>query len=155
MTRRLVSVVIAGLAVAVLTIPAQASDPIDTYCMVEKVVFEPADCPERAQVWGACARVNRRTTEKMSASRGYFYYAVPAGREELARAEWMDLKSLAGKDQVVGFGSGRGPQARFRATTEKPAAPETYPLNVGVVKLHQFNLPESLVTDLKTVLSRR
>ena len=155
MTRRLVSLVVAGLAVAVLAIPAQASDPIDTFCMVEKVVLEPADCPDRAQVWGACARVNRRTGGTMSASRGYYYYAVPTGREELARAEWMDLKHQAGKDQVVGFGGARGPQARFRPTTEKPTAPETYPLNVGVIKLHQFNLPDTLVTELKTVLSRR
>ena len=155
MTRRLVSFVIAGLAVAVLTIPAQASDPIDTYCLVEKVVFEPEDCPERAQIWGACARINRRTTETMSATRGYYYYAVPGGREEAARAEWMDLKSVAGKDQVVGFGGMRGPQARFRGTTEKPISPEPYPLNVGVVKMQHFNLPPSLVTDLKTVLSRR
>jgi hypothetical protein len=155
MTRRLAGFMIAGLAVAVVTIPAKASDPIDTYCMVEKVVFEPEDCPDRAQIWGACARVNRRTAGTMSASRGYFYYAVPTGREEAARAEWMDLKSVAGKDQVVGFGGLRGPQARFRGTAEKPAAPETYPLNVGVVKLHQFNLPESLVTELKTVMSRR
>jgi len=155
MTRRLGSLVVAGLAMGVLTVPTQASDPIDTYCLIEKVVFEPEDCPERAQIWGACARLNRRTTATMSASRGYFYYAVPPGREEVARAEWMDLKRVAGKDQVVGFGGMRGPQARFRATTEKVMSPEPYPLNVGVVKMNQFNLPESLVTDLKTVLSRR
>ena len=123
MTRRLAGFVIAGLAVAVVTIPAKASDPIDTYCMVEKVVFEPEDCPDRAQIWGACARVNRRTAGTTSASRRYFYSAVPTGREEAARAEWMDQKSVAGKDQDVGVGGLRGPQARYRGTAEKPAAP--------------------------------
>ena len=87
--------------------------------MVEKVVLEPADCPERAQVCGACARGDRQQLGRPAPSRGYFYYTVPTGHEEAARAEWMDLKSAAGK-QVVGFGRRR--RGKFRAETKAGVA---------------------------------
>lgn len=128
----------AVVAVGTMTIPTLASDPLGAFCIVEKVVFEPGDCPVRAQVWGACAVANPSNGRFEKAAKGYFYYSVPTGNEEVARAEWMDLKAAAGTGAVVGFGGRRMPIGRFRAENEKPAAADAYPLNTGVVKLTDY-----------------
>ncbi len=105
MMRRSRSLVLAGLALAVLVAPVRASDPMGVYCLVEKVVFEPADCPDRAQVWGACAVALPQPGGQFKApARGYFYYSIPTGKEDTVRAEWADLKAVAGKGEAVGFG---------------------------------------------------
>ena len=137
MMRRSRFLVLAGLALAVLVAPVKASDPMGVYCVVEKVVFEPADCPDRAQVWGACAVALPQPGGQFKApARGYFYYSIPAGKEDVVRAEWADLKAVSGKGEAVGFGSRFGGGAgRFRPTTEAAAKPDPYPLNIGVVKL--------------------
>ena len=90
----------AVVAVGTMTMPALASDPLGAFCIVEKVVFEPGDCPVRAQVWGACAVANPSNGRFEKAAKGYFYYSVPTGNEEVARAEWMDLKAAAGTGAV-------------------------------------------------------
>ena len=106
MMRRSRFLVLAGLALAVLVAPVKASDPMGVYCVVEKVVFEPADCPDRAQVWGACAVALPQPGGQFKApARGYFYYSIPTGKEDTVRAEWADLKAVAGKGEAVGFGS--------------------------------------------------
>ncbi|HYN09197.1 MAG TPA: hypothetical protein VES67_17580 [Vicinamibacterales bacterium] len=128
----------AVVAVGTMTMPTLASDPLGAFCIVEKVVLEPGDCPVRAQVWGACAVANPANGRFEKAARGYFYYSVPTGKEEIARAEWMDLKASAGTGAVVGFGGRRMPIGRFRAENENPAAPDAYPLNTGVVKLTDY-----------------
>lgn len=155
MTRRTTGFVLAGLIVAALTLPARASDPIGMYCLVERVVMEPADCPERVQIWGACSVANLRTGGYDTAKRGYFDYAVPKGQEDLARSEWMDLKRVAGKMEAVGFGGRRMPQARLRPAGEKPGTPDPYPLNVGVVRLHEVGITRGLLDDLKAALGGR
>jgi hypothetical protein len=119
--------------------PTVASEPLGALCIVERVVLEPGDCPVRAQVWGACAVANPKSAGFGNAAKGYFYYSVPAGKEETARAEWMDLKSAAGTGAVVAFGTRRMP-GRFRAQNEKPASPDEYSLNTGVVKFAQTRL---------------
>jgi hypothetical protein len=126
------SLAVALAAAGALAIPAAASDPIGILCIVEKVVLEPPDCPERAQVWGACATLPGRP------ARGYFYYSVPAGREEIARAEWMDLKSVAGTGAVVGFGGRLAPPGRLRPAAERAASADVYPINTGVVRMAQY-----------------
>src|SRR5262245_34179930 len=96
--------VVAGLVLGALAVPTVASDPMGVYCVIEKVVLEPTDCPERAQVWGVCAVASPRDWSFQTPARGYFYYSVPSGKEETARSEWKDLKSAEGTGQVVGFG---------------------------------------------------
>jgi hypothetical protein len=152
MMRRRSSLVLAGLALAVLAAPLKASDPMGVYCVVEKVVFEPADCPDRAQVWGACAvALPQPGGQFKPPARGYFYYSVPTGKEETVRAEWADLKAVAGKGEAVGFGSRyAGTLGRFRPTTEAVAKPDPYPLNIGVVKLGKYGpLPADLLESLR------
>jgi len=127
----LVALFFAGL----VTVPALASDPMGVYCIVDKVVLEPAAMPDRAQVWGTCALANTNDWYFRAPAKGYFYFAAPAGREAAARAEWSDLKSVAGTGQAVGFARRYQPVGRFRADTEKPAEPDQYPLHIGVVKI--------------------
>ena len=102
-------------AVATLAVPAVASDPLGVFCIVDKVVLEPPDCPERAQVWGACA-VARGGNQFDRAAKGYFYYSVPKGREEVARAEWMDLKAAAGTGTLNATATQSAVSSRTRIT---------------------------------------
>jgi len=152
MMRRSLYLVVAGLALAVLVAPVKASDPMGVYCVVEKVVYEPADRPDRAQVWGACALANPEASGQFKPpARGYFYYSIPTGKEDTVRAEWADLKAVAGKGEAVGFGSRyNGSVGRFRPTTEAVAKPDPYPLNIGVVKLGKYGpLPADLLASLR------
>lgn len=155
--RRSRSLILAGLGLAVLVAPIHASDPMGVYCMVEKVVYEPADRPDRAQVWGACALANQSNGQYKQAARGYFYYSIPAGKEDVVRAEWADLKTAAGKDEAVGFGArwGSTTVGRFRPVGEAVAKPDVYPLNVGVVKLGKYGPIPDLLESLRAALGRK
>lgn len=155
MTLTIRSLAVALAAAGALAIPVAASDPIRVVCIVDKVVLEPPDCPERAQVWGACAVIQTAFSSLGRAEKGYFYYSVPAGREEVARAEWMDLKSVAGTGVIVGFGGFRASPGRFRPATEKPASADVYPLNVGVVRMAQYfgrDRYTQVMTDLRALV---
>jgi hypothetical protein len=107
------------LLVALLLISGRsliASGPLGIYGIVDKVVFEPNErAPERVQLWGAFAYVDgadNQSTAISPARRGYMYFRLPDGAEgefnrrriEAIRAEWSDLKSVAGTGQAVGFG---------------------------------------------------
>lgn len=156
MMRRSLYLVVAGLALAVLVVPVKASDPMGAYCLVEKVVYEPADRPDRVQVWGACAVALPQPGGQFKApARGYFYYSIPTGKEDAARAEWADLKAVAGKGEAVGFGDRyNGAIGRFRPMTETVAKPDPYPLNIGVVKLGKYGpLPADLLESLRKAAS--
>ncbi len=121
--------------VAAFALPLVPSDPMGAYCLVDKVVLEPTESPERAQIWGVCALANQNDWYFQPPAAGYFYYSLPASRPEIARNEWQDLKSVAGTKEVVGFGRRYQPIGRLRAASEKPAAPDTYPLHLGVTKV--------------------
>jgi hypothetical protein len=114
------------------------------YCILDKVVLEPVEEePLRAQVWGECAVANTNDWYFQAPSRGYFYYSIPQGRDEVTIREWRDLKSVAGTGEAVGFGRRYQPVGRIRPATEKPATPDVYPLNIGVVKMgKQRRAPE-------------
>lgn len=107
-----------GLAAVMVPI-ASGSGPLGIYGIVEKVVFEPDDrTPERVQIWGAFAYVERGGTleegrpglpvDRLSPpTRGYLYFRLPTSGEsaETVRNEWTDLKAVAGTGQAVGFGT--------------------------------------------------
>jgi hypothetical protein len=144
----------AGLALLLLTIPASASDPMGAYCLIEKVVLEPSDCPDRAQIWGACAVADRYGYR--APTRGYFYYSIPTGQEDVTRREWLDMKAVAGTQEAIGFGGRNRSMGRFRALDEAPKQPDAYPLNVGVMKLREsiWQGPD-LIAQLRAALGRR
>jgi hypothetical protein len=144
----------AGLALLLLTIPASASDPIGAYCLIEKVVLEPSDCPDRAQVWGACALADRYGYR--APARGYFYYSIPTGQEDVTRREWLDLKAVAGTQEAIGFGGRNRNMGRFRPLAEAPKQPDAYPLNIGVLKLRESVWQGTdLLAQLRAALERR
>src|SRR5262245_9751088 len=96
----LVTCAVIGLTV-VMNLQVKASDPVGVYGVVEKVVFEPTDkAPQRIQVWGAFSVSEGKPGDFYSPpQRGYLYFTLPSGKEELARREWADLKSVAGTGQ--------------------------------------------------------
>src|SRR5688572_26034042 len=85
---------------------AKASDPVGVYAYVDRVVLEPSDGqPERIQIWGGFAVAEGRGDTYAPAKRGYMYYTVKPGEEEICRKEWNDLKTIAGSEQFVAFGT--------------------------------------------------
>jgi hypothetical protein len=140
---------LAGLALA--TVPVGASDPVGIYCVVKKVVFEPNDTePARVQIWGAFSMSRTPLaveggggagyTDVMT---GYLYYFVRADtnaaviqHNKIVTNEWMDLKTVAGTNEVVGFAGRRRPLGRVRPAGEAPRDPDPYPTqNIGVIRM--------------------
>src|SRR5258706_11069103 len=77
---------------------ARASDPTGIYAFVDRVVFEPSGAaPERIQVWGGFAVAKTENRDDYNdAERGFMYFKLRAGDEEICKKEWADLKSVAG-----------------------------------------------------------
>jgi hypothetical protein len=129
-------VVAAGLSM-ILTVALNASDRVGVYAVIEKVVLEPdAAAPERIQIWGAFAVSDQNSASTYGpAQRGYLYYTCPQGKESVCRKEWADMKSLAGTTTGIGFGHRYSPTGRIRKADEKAAAPDTYPIQMGIVRI--------------------
>ena len=140
--------VIAGTAIVV------ASDRIGVYAVVDKVVFEPNDQnPERIQIWGAFAVATRNDRDNYdSVQRGYLYFTADRS-DTMTRAEWNDLKSVAGTRQIVGFSSRFGQTVRVRAGADKPATPDAYVTGIGVNKV-RANLDYAPIKALASQISR-
>jgi hypothetical protein len=128
---------VVGLVCVVLTVALKASDMVGVYAVIEKVVLEPTEAaPERIQIWGAFALSDQNSGSTYGpAQRGYLYYTCPQGRESVCRKEWADMKSLAGKATGVGFGHRYSPTGRIRKADEKATAPDTYPIQMGIVRI--------------------
>jgi len=126
------------LAIAVFTAPPSASDLTAVYARIDKVVLEPgAESPQAIQVWGvfSLAKPDDRN-DYLPPARGYLYFTLPGGVEAATvRAEWADLQQVAGTGQIVSFGSRYQPKARLRAADERPANPDPYSVNVGLMKV--------------------
>ena len=119
---------------------AMASDPVGVYAFVDKVVLEPSDGqPERIQVWGGFALAEGRGDTYMPAKRGYMYFMVKPGEEEVTRKEWNDLKSLAGGEQFVAFGVRYKPKGTVRAVDAKAEKPDAYPTGFGLTKVKKHD----------------
>ncbi|HEY3136943.1 MAG TPA: hypothetical protein VGL29_13015 [Blastocatellia bacterium] len=133
----IVATLIACFTFSLLTVNTNASDWIGVYARVDKVVLEPNDAaPERVQIWGAFAIASKEDRSTYQpAKRGYLYYSVKPGKEDVCRKEWADLKAIAGTGRIVGFGGRELPQSRVRKASDKPADPDVYPISVGLVKI--------------------
>jgi hypothetical protein len=119
---------------------AMASDPVGVYAFVDKVVLEPSEGQaERAQVWGGFALAEGRGDTYAPAKRGYMYFSIKPGEEEICRKEWNDLKSLAGADQFVAFGTRYKPKGTIRAADAKPEKPDVYPTGFGLTKVKKHD----------------
>ena len=116
----------------------RASDPIGGYLIVDKVVLEPADAPTTIQIWGSFALAKGQPGDDYSdPMRGYLYFKAPSGKEDVCRKEWNDLKKVAGTGQAIGFGSRYDPKTlgKVHKASEKPEAPDAYPLANGLTKI--------------------
>ena len=117
----------------------RASDPIGVFAKIDKVVLEPNDiAPERIQLWGAfCVADPKDRDSYLPPQKGYLYYKLPGEKSEVARAEWNDLKSVAGSGDVIGFGSRHATHPKVRGTKDKAENPDTYSVGFGLVKARQ------------------
>jgi hypothetical protein len=157
----------AGLMVT--AIPLRASDPAGVYALIDKVVFEPNEAnPAAVQIWGvfslAVPRSSDGTQSKPAGSfgaantgdvygavqKGYLYLQCVKGKETTCRNEWADLKSLAGKREIAGFGSRWGSHMTVRKATDPPATPDEYVSNIGVVKLGSYASDPAMAAALET-----
>jgi hypothetical protein len=148
----LLGVALAGAVVLGLgSSTAIASDPVGVYAFVDKVVLEPSDGqPERIQVWGGFALAEGRGDTYTPAKRGYMYFAIKPGEEEVARKEWADLKNLAGTDQFVAFGMRYKPAGKVRDAAAKPEKPDVYQTGFGLTKIKKHDYaPIKDLTELK------
>ena len=134
------SIVCPAAAVLAITLclgVVNASGPIAVYALVDKVAFEPsADKPERIRISGVFITAEERSDVYSAPQRGYLYFGLPRGNDELARREWADLKSVAGTRQVVGLGSSWGAKVHVRKAEEEAKSPDDFPMGNGLVKIN-------------------
>jgi hypothetical protein len=149
------AIVLAVFVMAAVTL--RASDMVGVYTVVEKIVVEPTDAaPQRIQIWGAFALADQQSRNDYGpAQRGYLYYSCPSGQEAVCRREWADLKTVAGKDTGVGFGARYKPTGRVRKADEKPAAPDEYPIERGILRLSAGHESLPVIDRLKAALRQR
>jgi len=144
-------------ACALTAVTLRASDMVGVYGVIEKVVLEPADAaPQRIQIWGAFALSDgQRGSNYGPAQRGYLYYTCPAGQEAICRREWDDLEAVAGKDTGVGFGARYKPTGRIRKADDKPASPDAYPIERGVMRLSAGHESLTVIDRIKAALRQK
>ena len=132
----LIAAIMFSFTLSLLTLKTQASDWTGVYARVDKVVFEPnATAPERIQIWGAFAMATKDNRNSYdSAQRGYLYYSLKPGSEDVCKKEWADIKSVAGTGQIIAFG-GRNQPGRVRKAADKATDPDVYPVDHGLTKV--------------------
>ena len=130
------------LAVAVLLLAlapaARASDPTGIYAVVDKVILEPSTgSADRIQVWGVFALAEGRGGDEYAEPRrGYLYFTVVKGKEDVCRKEWADLQKVAGTKQCVALGSRyKTTKANVRKGGDPTKDPDAYPLGFGLTRV--------------------
>jgi hypothetical protein len=143
-----------SIILALSAATAWASDPIGIYGIVEEVVFEPNEnAPQRIQIRGAFALADRqRGDEYLRPERGYLYYTLTPGKEDICRKEWADLKAVAGTGQGIGFGFRYDTTTRLRKATDKLDAPDPYPIGVGLTRMGNHGHQARIIAGIKEAL---
>jgi hypothetical protein len=157
MKRMLSGLVVVGAMAALATSVLRASDPIGVYAIVDRAVVEPSSGPpQRIQIWGAFAIAQPDNPDDYgTAQRGYVYFSCPQGQAEVCRSEWADVQSVAGKGVGIGFGARRLNNGRVRKPDEKPASPDPYPIQMGVMRVTGRPGQNEVVAKLKAALRER
>jgi hypothetical protein len=148
----------ACLAMLLAATTARASDPIGGYMIVDRVSLDDPVAPTTIQIWGSFTLATSRGGNSYSTpERGYLFYKAPAGKETVCRREWNDIKRAVGTSQVLGFGSSYEFKAmgRVRHATERPDAPDVYPVANGLVSVPENSdyAPVQNLRSLPTPLS--
>ncbi|HEU4390830.1 MAG TPA: hypothetical protein VFV34_23700 [Blastocatellia bacterium] len=149
----LVTAIASGLIASVFTPGTDASDWIGVYARIDKVVLEPSSgAPDRIQIWGAFTLASKTDRNSYQpAERGYLYFSLAPGKEDVCRKEWADLKAVAGTDQVIGFGGRDKPAPRLRKADAKPADPDAYPVGFGLVKMSDRSGDYAPIRELRSL----
>jgi hypothetical protein len=155
MTRRtiVIALLLAAFSLSLMTPKTDASDWIGIYARIDKVVLEPNEtAPERIQIWGAFALASKQNrNDYESAKRGYLYYSLKPGKEDVCRKEWADFKAKAGTDQIIGFSGRDMPPGRLRKADEKVSDPDVYPLGYGLVKMSDRTVNYAPIAELRSL----
>jgi hypothetical protein len=152
--RTLVAMIGLGASTLATAVAVNASFPLGVFAVVDKVVLEPANAePQRIQIWGTFALWDETSGHGFRpATRGFLYYSCSKEQLGICRNEWTDLKSVAGTGQVIGFGSRSLAAGRVRPASEQASAPQTYPIQFGVVRMGSS--PRGDVFDQLKALAR-
>jgi hypothetical protein len=152
------AILFAAAAAILVCQPAAASYPCGIYARIDKVELGPDEAkPQWIKLHGDFVLV--KTSGRLSEpERGFMYFSLVGGKEDLCRLEWADLKALARPGafdrNVVAFGSAHAEQnddlARdgnapnvHRGSAAAGAAPIPYPLSQGLSRLRTTRLEES------------
>ena len=84
--------------------------------------------------------------------RGYLYYTLTPGKEDICRKEWADLKAVAGTGQGIGFGFRYDTTTRLRKATDKLDAPDPYPIGVGLTRMGNHGHQARIIAGIKEAL---
>jgi hypothetical protein len=138
---RFTAAILVALTGAIAGTVLQASDRTGIYARIDKVVMEPNEqAPQRIQVWGVFALAEPKDpNDYRPPARGYLYYTLPSNAA-LALKEWADLKSVAGTNQIVAFGtrwSNSPTRVRVRKADERPESPDAYAMDIGLRKINR------------------
>jgi hypothetical protein len=169
---------IAALILAVSATSAVAKGgTIGIYAVIDQVTFEPGTSPNSVRISGVfVVPLPKSSGAYRAAQRGYLYFRIPAGTEDIVRKDWTELATMAGTGRVVGFcqywvpnpedppspGHGGGNphwalDVRVNANGDA-ASPEPYPLPHadGVVKAGDKDNPdfEKVALQLQRMLGR-
>lgn len=162
------AILVAGL-LALGSLELTASGPAALYAIVQKVVLEPNEtAPERIQVWGVFSIWDSAVRGYSEPARGYMYFKLPGPADvqwrgggnqpsaPIARAEWADLKRVAGPTSGVAFGEQGYWRGRLRKADEKPDGPDPYPIYNGISQLnHMDQFGPAILTKLRDAAARR
>jgi hypothetical protein len=149
--RFLISGAMACLAMAIGLQVAHASGPIGLYARIDKVTLKPAgDKPQLIRIDGVFSIKGDNAGTYSAPQSGYVYFALLADRQELARNEWNDLKSVQ-PGAVIGLGSvWDGPaQVHVRKAGEPEANPDPYPMGNGLVRMNASNAHAKALFDYR------
>ncbi|MEO8481373.1 MAG: hypothetical protein ABI634_04135 [Acidobacteriota bacterium] len=141
----------------------RASDPVGIYGVVDRVSVTPLTGGQpTAQIWGTfvVAVTPPGSTYKPEEAygkvqKGYLLFTCEANQKPLCDAEWNDLKSVAGRGDVVGFGTRWGTAPRVRSAEQARGEPDVYRMNVGVVKMGRNGDYPTIASALKTASSAK
>jgi hypothetical protein len=139
------SIVAAVTAGGLFALPSPVSDPVGVYAVIDRVVVEGDTANPRAiQLWGSFAISNGKSGDNyLPAQAGYLYYTLNPTNQRATMAEWRDLRTVAGAKTLIGFGGRYEKNGRVRAVSERPTAPDVYPLGwSGIVKAQNHLAPQ-------------
>jgi len=152
------AILFAAAAVALVSQSAAASYPCGIYARIDKVELGPDETkPQWIKIHGDFILV--KTSGRLSEpERGFMYFSLVAGKEDLCRLEWADLKAMARPGEFdrncVAFGSahteredrlardGNSPNVQ-KGGTGADASAIPYPLNQGLSRLRTSTPEES------------